>query len=415
MRIGIVGSGISGLTAAWLLSRDHETVVYEAGAYLGGHTHTVEVTSHGHTHAIDTGFIVFNERTYPNFIALLRKLNVPSQVSDMSFGVSCARTGFAYCGSSLNTFFAQRRNLFRPGAYRLLRDIVRFNRHARKLAQGQEEAAETLGSFCEQLGMSEEFVSLYLHPMLAAIWSANPTEVAQFPAAHFMRFFHNHGLLDLTGRPAWRVIQGGSKNYVGPLSAPLHETRLNTPVRSVARTPHGVVITDDQGHEDTFDHVILALHSDQALEVLRDPLPREREILGAMRYQMNDVVLHTDTRLLPREKRAWASWNYRIPAESHGHCTLTYNMNRLQGLRARETFCVTLNQQDRINPSRILGRYRYAHPVYNEAAIAAQGRHHEISGVDRIHYCGAYWGYGFHEDGVNSALKACAPFGIRGV
>jgi predicted NAD/FAD-binding protein len=332
----------------------------------------------------------------------------------MSFSVSCARTGLEYAGSSLDTFYAQRQNLLRLRFHRLLLDIVRFNYGAKRLLRRPHQADLRVSELCRELRLSEEFISYYLAPMLSAIWSAAPAEVHDFPAAHFLRFFSNHGLLNLRHRPTWRVVSGGSRSYVEPLSAPYRDRiRLKTPVRSIDRSAQGVRVTDYGGHHDHFDEVVLAVHSDQALKLLSTPDEAERQILGAIRYQPNEVVLHTDTRLLPRNRRAWASWNYRMPMVPCRSATLTYNMNRLQGIDAPETFCVTLNQTGEIAPSRVLGKFIYDHPLLNEGALAAQRRFHEINGRNRTHYAGAYWGYGFHEDGVRSALAACAPLTSR--
>jgi predicted NAD/FAD-binding protein len=413
MKIAIIGTGISGMVAAYLLNQEHDIAVFEANDYIGGHTHTVAVEQEGTTYAVDTGFIVFNERTYPNFVRLLQRLGVAPQPTSMSFSVTCERSGLEYNGTSLNTLFAQRRNLFRPSFYRMLRDILRF--HAAALALLQSDAGvDTLGDYLITRRYSREFIDHYIIPMGAAIWSADPQQMNHFPVRYFVQFFHNHGMLRVNGRPQWRVIQGGSARYVEALTRPYRaRIRLKCPVRSVTRSPNGVVVTLQCGKHERFDHVVIATHSDQALALLADPTDAEREILGAFAYQANDVILHTDTTLLPRRRRAWASWNYYIPREAHGRVAITYNMNILQSLQAPQPFCVTLNRGEVIDPTRIIQRMTYHHPVYTAQAVAAQTRHRQISGVNRTFFCGAYWGYGFHEDGVNSALAVCQAFGKR--
>ena len=404
MRIAIIGTGIAGMTAAWLLHRNHELTVFEAAARIGGHINTVDVTTGGKDYAIDTGFIVFNDRTYPNFIRLLRELQVETQQTAMSFSVRCDKTGLEYNGASLNTLFAQRRNLLRPSFYRMLRDILRFNREAPALLTADNHPL-SLRDYLEQQRYSREFIDHYLIPMGAAIWSAQPDLMGQIPAHYFVQFFHNHGLLSIDQRPQWQVIQGGSRRYAQRLVAPFRDRiRLACPVAWVRRLPDGVLIKPQDGEPERFDALIIAVHSDQALRLLADLSEQERTILGAIPYQENEVVLHTDTRLLPRRRLAWAAWNYHIPRQPQAPVALTYNMNILQELNAPETFCVSLNHSAAIDPARILYRTVYHHPVYTPDAVAARQRWGEINGVNRTWYCGAYWGYGFHEDGLNSAL-----------
>ncbi len=405
MNIAIVGAGISGLTAAYLLSPRHQVTVFEAGSYAGGHTNTVSVTLGGKTWNVDTGFIVYNERNYPHFTQLLKKLGVRTQSSYMSFSVRDDKTGLEYNGSTLRLLFVQKRNLFRPSFYRMIVDILKFNRSAMKeLLDTPNET--TLGEYLHQRRYSSEFVEHYLVPMGAAIWSAIPDQVLEMPVHFFVRFFENHGMLTVNDRPKWRVIRGGSSKYVERLSESFKDRiRLNAAVKSVCRTSEGVEV---DGH--TFDHVIMACHSDQALAILSDPSSIEQEVLGALQYQENEVVLHTDTSLLPKSRSAWAAWNYHL-GESNDPVQLTYNMNILQSLEAPDTFCVSLNAADRIDPSKILNRFQFAHPVFSESGVRAQNRHSNISGINRTHYCGAYWGNGFHEDGVNSALVVARFFG----
>ena len=410
MRIAVIGTGIAGNVAAWHLCREHEITVFEAGGHVGGHTHTHTVDDAGRSLAIDTGFIVYNERTYPNFISLLEQLGVESQPADMSFGLSCERTGLEYKGSSLNTLFAQRHNLLRPSFYRMLRDILRFNREARALL-GSGDDALTLGEYLREQRYGAAFIDDYITPMGAAIWSAEPRSMLAFPAVCFVRFFANHGLLDLKNRPQWRVIRGGSRTYVEKLSAPYRrQIRLNTQVTGITRRPTHLEVCSARHGAERFDRVFIACHSDQALALLRDPTPQERAILGAIPYQRNEVVLHTDTSLLPRRRLAWSAWNYHRPASDGAPVAVTYNMNLLQGLPTQQTFLVTLNHSAAIDPEKIIRRLSYDHPFYTPAGVAAQRRQREINGTRNTYYCGAYWRYGFHEDGVVSALEALRHF-----
>lgn len=409
MKIAIIGAGIAGNVVAHRLHREHDISVFEAGGHVGGHTHTHAVTFDGKTFAIDTGFIVFNDWTYPNFIALLDELGVASQPSNMSFSVRVETSGLEYNGTSLNGLFAQRRNLLRPSFHRMIRDILRFNRESLELLTDSEEV--TLDDYLHAQGYSREFIDHYLVPMGAAIWSTDPTRMLGFPARYFVRFLHNHGMLSINERPQWRVIRGGSARYVEKLTAPFAERiRVSTPVEYVRRLPDRVLIKA-RGHQaERFDYVFLACHSDQALALLADASALEREVLGAITYQENEVVLHTDTALLPRRRLAWAAWNYHVPAKATERVAITYNMNILQSLQAQETFCVTLNRSAEIHPDRIIKRLSYHHPLYTPAAVAAQARQHELNGANRTYFCGAYWRYGFHEDGVVSALDALKHF-----
>lgn len=412
MKIAIIGSGISGLTCAYLLNRQHEVTVFEASDWIGGHTHTLDVEVNDERHAIDTGFIVFNDWTYPNFIRLLDQLGVASQPTEMSFSVQDPRTGTEYNGNNLNSLFAQRRNLLSPGFWGMLRDILRFNREALRDLDEQRIAADTtLGAYLRHNGYGQRFIEHYIVPMGSAIWSMSQGDMLGFPLQFFVRFCKNHGLLSVSQRPQWRVISGGSRSYVAPLSAGFAEhIRLNCPVQRVERDADGVTLHSAAGSE-RFDRVVFACHSDQALRLLAAPSQAEREILGALRYADNDVVLHSDTRLLPRRRLAWASWNYRLGGSSQQPAAVTYNMNILQGIQSDTTFCVSLNQTASIDPSRILGRFRYAHPQYSLAGLAAQDRWQELHGAHHSYYCGAYWANGFHEDGVVSALRVAAAFG----
>jgi predicted NAD/FAD-binding protein len=410
MRIAVIGTGIAGNVAAYHLSREHDVTVYESNRYVGGHTHTHDVFYQGNHYTVDTGFIVFNYRTYPNFVKLLTELGVQARPSHMGFGVKCERSGLEYNGSGLNGLFAQRRNLLRPRFYQMIRDILRFNREAPLMLE-QPGNSISLGQYLDIHGYSDTFINNYLIPMGAAIWSASHETMLAFPAAYFLRFFHNHGLLTVSDQPQWYVIEGGSRSYVDPLIRPYRDNiRLNTPVVKIERMNDRIDVTDNHGHRAAYDRVFLACHSDQALRMIHNPTAAEREVLGAIRYQANDAVLHTDTRLLPLRRAAWAAWNYLIPARQHERAAVTYNMNILQGIEAPVTFCVTLNSPVPINEQNIIAQMRYEHPVYTPDAIAAQQRHGEINGADRLYFCGAYWRYGFHEDGVVSALNALQHF-----
>jgi uncharacterized protein len=409
MRIAVIGSGISGMVAAHHLSRRHEVTVFEAGGHVGGHTHTVDVEHQGRAYAIDTGFIVYNDWTYRNFIELLAELDVPWQASQMSFSVRCDKSGLEYNGTSINSLFAQRSNIFRPSFLRMVADILRFNREAAALLRSS--SCESLGEYLRRQGYSRFFIEHYIIPMGAAIWSSRPVDMLGFPARFFVEFFSNHGFLSVDDRPTWRVIRGGSREYVKRLTERYAaRIRVNTPVESLLRQGHRVLLRLKNGALEQFDQVFLACHSDQALKLLSDPSAEERSILGAIPYQANEALLHTDTRLMPRRALAWAAWNYHLPIAPSGRVTVTYNMNILQSLAAPNQFLLTLNRGEAVDPRKVLGSYQYHHPVYTAAAVAAQKRQHEINGVRRTYYCGAYWGYGFHEDGVKSALAAVASF-----
>jgi predicted NAD/FAD-binding protein len=407
MHIAIVGSGISGLVAAHLLNRDNDITVFEANDYIGGHTHTVEVDLNGEGVAVDTGFIVYNERNYPNFTKLLSQLGVETQPSTMSFSVRLEDPELEYNGSTFRQLFAQPRNLIRPRFYRMLADIVRFNKSA-PAAITNGGASLTLGDYVENAGFSREFVDHYLVPMGAAIWSSPAARVLDMPAAFFLRFFENHGMLTVDDRPEWRTIKGGSARYVERMTAPfLDRIRLNTPVRSIRRAADHVLVNAER-----FDEVVIACHSNEALAMLEDPSEVEREILAALPYQSNEVVLHTDTSVLPRRRRAWGAWNYHMSGRPEEPVGVTYNMNMLQSLDVSETLCVTLNEVDAIAPERVIGRFTYFHPLFTPEGVEAQQRHAEISEQRRTHYCGAYWRNGFHEDGVVSALTVGHAFGV---
>ena len=409
-RLAIVGTGIAGLVAAHRLHGRHDLTVYEADDRIGGHTHTVEVDVDGHSLRVDTGFIVFNDKTYPNFTRLLGDLGVPSKPTTMSFSVHCERSGLEYQGSSLGGLFAQPSNLLRPSFLRMLREILRFNRVALARLPGLDDLT-TLGEFLAAEGFTGRVVDQYVVPMGAAIWSSPPQRMLAFPAATFVRFLANHGMLSLRDRPQWRVVEGGSRTYLDRITAPFRDRILvATPVLGIERSSDGVTILSHRGLE-RFDGVIVAAHSNQALALLRDPTRAERDVLGNIPYQRNDVLLHTDARVLPQRRRAWAAWNYRIPRGPRALVAVSYAMQILQGLDTPIPVCVTLNDDGTVREDKILKRMVYHHPVFTTDALRAQGRRAEISGVDRTWFCGAYWRYGFHEDGVVSALELLRDFG----
>jgi uncharacterized protein len=412
VRIAIVGSGISGLTCARLLSPDHDVTVFEADARVGGHTNTVSVTVGQEQHEIDTGFIVYNERTYPNFTRLLAELDVETTPTSMSFSVRSDRDGLEYNGTSLNGVFAQRRNLLRPKFLRLLYDIMRFNRGG-SIDIDRVPHDQTVGDYVAERGYSKQFAEQYLFPMGAAIWSCPFDDFARFPIRFILEFYVNHGLLSLRNRPVWRVIRGGSRCYVGPLIEPFRDRiRLNCPVYSVQRSDDGVSVRHAFGTDD-FDEIIIASHSDQALRLLGDEADDdEAEILSAFPYRRNTAVLHTDESLLPKRRHAWASWNYHIGSEPSSMPTVTYNANILQQLESEHTFCITLNEDDPIDPRKVLAEFEYSHPVFTSRRAEFQARHQDFIRRRRTSFCGAYWRNGFHEDGVVSAMAVCEEFGI---
>lgn len=412
-KIAIVGSGISGLTCAYLLGREHEVTLYEANDYLGGHTATVDVELDGEKQAIDTGFIVLNDHTYPNFLELLRQIEVSAQATEMSFSVQHMGSGIEYNGNNLSSLFAQKSNLLSARYYRFLYEIIRFNRVCKQTLNGRRIAiVDTLGEFLQSERFSEFFAQHYILPMVAAIWSASLNASKAFPLEFFLRFFNNHGLLNVADRPQWYVIEGGSRSYIPALIQHIDDIRLNTPVTRVRRVNEQVEVITGQSIE-TYDEVILACHSNQALELLEDCTDTEQAVLGDLHYRDNEVILHTDERLLPVRRGAWASWNFYHDEQPNAAPSVTYNMNILQGLQSKNTFCVTLNRSDRIDPARILRRFVYAHPVYDQGTLQAQARRDEICGHNHTHFCGAYWYNGFHEDGLNSALDVCRRFGVE--
>jgi predicted NAD/FAD-binding protein len=411
MRVAVIGAGVAGLVCARALEAEHEVVVFEAGARAGGHAHTVRLETDEGSYALDTGFVVYNDRNYPRFEELLSELGVSTQPSQMSFSVSDG-AGFEYNGASPNGLFATRANLARPSFHRMIADLLRFNREARELLAG--DANPSLREYLAERRYGAEFIERLIVPQVCAVWSADPDQMWAFPARFLIEFFDSHGMLGFRGRPRWRAIEGGSCAYVQALVRSLRgRVRTSTKVLELERDYEGVSVRTREHGDERFDAAVLATHSDEALALLADPSDAEREVLGAIAYQRNDVVLHTDRSLLPRRRRAWASWNYHLDAAQRGRCAVTYHLNRLQSLRSREQFCVTLNRSWAIDPERVIASFAYAHPVYSAAALAAQARHAEVSGTGRTHYCGAYWGYGFHEDGVASALRAASELSGR--
>jgi predicted NAD/FAD-binding protein len=409
-RIAVVGTGVAGLLAAERLATVHDVVVFEQDDRIGGHTHTVDVPAREGSIAVDTGFIVCNDRTYPGFLALLDRLGVPVRPSTMSFSVRCERTGLEYNGGSFGQLFAQRSNLLRPSFWGMLRDILRFHRQAPGFADGEASLADVL----RQGGFGRRFADHYLVPMMAAIWSAEPERLMQMPARFFVRFFHNHGMLTVNDRPQWYTVTGGSRRYLDPLLRSFAD-RIRTRARVVAlhRDGNGVRVQVEGQPPERFDGAVVAAHSDQALAMLANPTPDEVAVLGSIPYQENEVVLHTDTSLLPRRQRAWAAWNYHLPVVPSQRATVTYNMNILQGLPGPEVHCVTLNRSEAIDPAKVLRRFTYHHPVFDGAGVAAQAKLPGIQGERRTWYCGAWAGFGFHEDAVQAALRVAADFGIQ--
>ncbi|MCG9711569.1 NAD(P)-binding protein [Shewanella insulae] len=413
-KIAIIGSGISGLTSAYLLDKHYEVTLFEQNDYVGGHTATVDVHHEGRDYAIDTGFIVFNDRTYPNFNRLLAMLGIEGQATEMSFSVHNRQTGFEYNGHGLNSLFAQRRNLFRPRFWRLLSEILRFNRLCKE-CYGQDTVPDgmTLGEFLQQQGFSHFFSEHYILPMGAAIWSTSLKEMQAFELKFFIRFFYNHGLLNISDRPQWYVVPGGSRQYVEAILSGLScPVRLGSKIQGVYRQDGEVRLVMQGGETQVFDEVIFACHSDQALALLGDATVDEQAVLGSIPYSRNEVVLHTDISLLPKRPLAWASWNYMLDDNLERAACVTYNMNILQGIDSDTTFCVTLNQSEEIEDDKVLRRFVYHHPVLNEASVAAQQRRLEICGKAHTHFVGAYWYNGFHEDGVRSALDVTKRFGM---
>lgn len=410
MEIAIIGAGVSGLTAAHKLHRNHKITVFESDARIGGHSNTVLAPAGGaDMQPVDTGFIVFNDRNYPNFTRLLEEIGAPSKASNMSFSVADEHGGFEYAGSSLNALFANRRHIVDPRFHRMIFDLLRFNGHAKRLAATTARDPDhdiSLREFLERRNFSSYFVERLIVPQVSAVWSADPDQLWEFPARIVFQFFDNHGILELRGRPKWRTIDGGSREYVSRLTAAFADRiETSTGVESVRRGDDGVTLKLKGGAEARFDEVVIATHSDQALRLLADATPDERAVLGAIPYVDNEVLLHTDTSLLPRRRAAWASWNYHLLDRPRDRTTVTYWMNNLQSISGPVDYCVTLNLSDRVDPAKVISEHHYEHPVFTAQGLRAQERHADISGAGRTHFCGAYWRWGFHEDGVWSGLR----------
>ena len=408
----MVGSGIAGLGAAWLLSRKHEVVLFEAEDRLGGHTHTHRVTMSGREYSVDSGFIVFNPVNYPLLSRMFEELGVESQPTTMGFSVQDARSGLEYNATNLNAMFCQRRNLFSPRFHRMVREILRFYRECPALLEDPGEGP-TLGRYLADGGYSQLFIEDHLVPMASALWSSPAGQIMDFPARYLVQFMANHRMLQVEGRPQWRVVKGGSSSYIGALQARWKvAVRLSSPVHAVRRDADGVLLGTPSG-EERFDQVVLACHADDALALLGDASAEEKQVLGAIEYQDNDTVLHTDARLLPRRRAAWAAWNAYVPAEPEAACTVSYCMNLLQSLDSPEPFVVTLNRSQDIDPAKVIARMRYRHPIYTHASVAAQKRRGEINGQRGTWFAGAAWGYGFHEDGLRSGVEVAQALGCR--
>ncbi|WP_371377996.1 NAD(P)/FAD-dependent oxidoreductase [Thalassotalea aquiviva] len=410
--IAIIGTGISGLTSAYLLSQKHKVRVFEANDYIGGHTATVDIEIDDEKHVIDTGFIVFNNKTYPKFLALMEQIGIGKQDSEMSFSVHNCQTGLEYNGHNLNTLFAQRRNIFNPTFWRLIREILRFNKACKnRLQQGDMSPDLTLKDFLREHKFSQFFSEHYILPMGAAIWSSSLQQMEKFQLKFFLQFFNNHGLLNISDRPQWYVVPGGSREYIKPLIKNFSEQiTLNSQINAIRREQGKVFLDFADDHSEAFDEVVIACHSDQALALLKDASKQEQQVLGAIKYSPNNVILHTDTSLLPKRQKAWASWNYQLSNDRTKPASVTYNMNILQGLNSKHTFCVTLNQKNCIDKSKILREFTYHHPVFNNESMQAQANRNKICGQQNTHFAGAYWYNGFHEDGVRSAVDVAARF-----
>jgi len=412
MKLAIIGSGISGLTAGHLLNRKHDISIFEANDYIGGHTHTHNLKVRNKDYLIDTGFIVYNERTYPSFINLLDKLGVERQLSTMGFSVKSTSEDYEYSGESINSLFAKRSNIFRLSFLKMLYEMYKFGKEADSSGLGLN-ASTTLGEYLKEKKYSKEFIHYFITPMGAAIWSTPANKVLDMPAYFFIKFFYNHGMLEISNRPNWWVIKNGSSQYISKIIKGFEEKiYLSSPIKKVVRKGDGIelfLVKNDK--KLNFDAVIFATHSDQALSLLESPSDLEEEILKSFPYQKNEVLLHTDATVLPKRKLAWASWNYQLDADPSAPVVLTYNMNILQSIQSEQTFCVTLNDHDSVDQSKVIKKLSYDHPLFTVDAVAAQKRKHEISGINNTYYCGAYWRNGFHEDGVVSALDVCEQFG----
>ena len=413
-RIAVIGSGVAGLTSALLLQEKYRVTLYEKNNYFGGHTHTLDVEENGVVYPVNTGFIVFNDWTYPNFIKLMQHLGVEDEHSDMSFSVRCDKSGLEYNGTNLNSLFCQRSNVFKPRFWRMIKDILHFNKEATEQYKSNRlDPTQTLEEYLKHHRYSENFKNHYIVPMGAAIWSASEADILHFPIHFFVRFFHNHGMLSVDERPQWRVLKNGSRSYVQKIKERLvGNCHLNSQIHSIQRENNKVTLIHEDGKQESYDAVVMACHSDQALGLLNKPTPSELDILGAIPYQDNSVVLHTDTSLLPKHKLGWAAWNYRIPETPEQSVSVTYNMSILQNFNCEKTFCVSLNQDHLIDPKTIIAKYNYSHPCFQLPGTTAQQQFHHINGKQNTYFCGAYWANGFHEDGVVSAIRVAKSLGV---
>ena len=412
MRIAIIGTGISGLTTAYLLHRHHDITLFEANNYIGGHTNTVTVDDGKRTLPVDTGFIVFNSLNYPNLCKLFDAIDVDSRDSDMSFSVHCEKSGLEYNGTDIKRLFTQKRNIINPKFIGMLKDILRFHKHGPAALQEGLNDSITVNEFTKQHNYSESFIENYLIPLGASLWSCPAARFRDFPMRFVLEFLDNHCMLQVNDRPVWRTVKGGSSEYIKPMTNGFFDQiHLNTPVAAVIRHKSEIEVQLQNGEQRYFNEVILACHADQSLRLIQNPEEDEQTILSQFEYQDNDTVLHTDTKVLPEKEMAWASWNYRIPQIANGHVTVSYNMNQLQGLDSEQTYCVSLNQSDKIDENKIIKRFNYHHPVFKPGRDNAQSQHSQLIRRRGISYCGAYWGYGFHEDGVRSALSVCDAYG----
>ena len=408
MKIAIVGSGISGNSLAYTLSKEHDITLFEKNNRLGGHSHTHEIISQGKKINVDTGFIVFNKKTYPLFTKLLDELNVRYEKSDMSFSVFSKDKNFEYNGTSINTLFSQRKNIFNYKFIKMIYEIIKFNKVALTLLSAKTEIS--LETFLKQNNFSDYFCKNYILPMGSAIWSSNINSMLKFPAVFFVKFFNNHGMLNINDRPQWLTVTNGSKEYVEKLTASIKKNiRLNCPVKAVKRNKDSVEITSSDGNE-IFDYIFFACHSDEALKLISDPSAQEKEVLSSIPYSKNEVTLHTDESIMPNNKLTWAAWNYNIDSTNDMPIALTYNMNILQNLKTQQTILVTLNDNGNINPEKVLKKINYDHPLFSLRSVEAQKNYGIISGVNRTGFAGAYWGNGFHEDGISSAYNAIKFF-----
>ena len=415
MKIAIIGSGISGLTSAYLLHKKHDITLFESNDYIGGHTNTIKVNDENNNELnVDTGFIVYNNDTYPNFVKILNKLKVETQPSTMSFSLSCERSGMEYGTGNLKALFGNKSNIISFQFYKLLFGIFTYFKKAKTFLKHNNDFSYTVLDFIKSAKINNYTYEKFILPMASAIWSTNFDEIEQMPAKYLFEFYKNHDLLSINPSKKWRVIKGGSKQYVSKLIKPFDDRiRINSKVHSIKRAKNTIYLKTDHNEKEEFNAVILACHSDQALKILEDSTNQEKEILANIPYQLNQAILHTDTSVLPKNKKMWSSWNSYIPKEQNSNVSLTYNMNILQSIKSKNTFCVSINMENNINPSKIIKKINYSHPTFNKKSVFAQSQKNKISGIKNTYFAGAYWRYGFHEDGVLSALDVCKNFGVE--